>query len=82
MEFLHRFGLIGAEAKRVFRDAENLLNRIINNDALTAHGIVGFYPANSKGDDIIIYSPNGESTEPIATLHGLRQQVVIAVVIT
>ena len=40
---------------------------------LEARGIVGFYPANSKGDDIILYKDDTRS-EQLATLHTLRQQ--------
>ncbi|CAG7667283.1 unnamed protein product [Allacma fusca] len=68
---------IGQEAKRVFADAEALLSKLIKNDTLVANGIVGFYPCNSKDDDILIYSPEkGINSEPIAVLHGLRQQAI------
>ncbi|XP_042865202.1 methionine synthase-like isoform X2 [Penaeus japonicus] len=64
---------VGAEAKRVYDDAQKLLKSIIAEGSLVAHGIVGFYPANSVGDDIEIYSDESRS-QVIAKLHGLRQQ--------
>ncbi|CAL4066678.1 unnamed protein product [Meganyctiphanes norvegica] len=64
---------VGEEAKRVYDDAQNMLKRIISEGLLTAHGIVGFYPANSEGDDIVLYTDESRSTK-LATLYGLRQQ--------
>ncbi|ESO85450.1 hypothetical protein LOTGIDRAFT_210794 [Lottia gigantea] len=64
---------VGGEAKRVFDDAQVMLTNIINNSSLTASGVLGFYKANSIGDDIAVYDENNTQ---IATLHGLRQQVV------
>lgn len=69
--------IAGEEAKRVFDDAQRMLKEIIAEDLLQANGIVGFYPCNSRGDDIIIYSPDqGVNSEPISVFHGLRQQVL------
>lgn len=62
---------VGQEAKKVFEDAQTMLKKIILNKSLKAHGVVGFYPANSVGDDIEVYDSNGEVK---AVLHGLRQQ--------
>lgn len=64
---------VGAEAKRVYDDAQKLLKNIIGDGSLVAHGIVGFYPANSVGDDIEIYSDESRS-QVLAKLYGLRQQ--------
>lgn len=66
---------IGGEAKKVFDDAQRMLKTIISEGSLQAHGVVGFYPCNSKGDDILVFSPElGIDSEPIAVFHGLRQQ--------
>ena len=47
----------GETAKKLFDDADNLLNKIIDNKLLTANGVLGLYPANSIGyDDIEIYT--------------------------
>lgn len=64
----------GGEAKRVFDDAQRILQQVITEGSLVAHGIVGFYPANSVGDDIEVYSDQSRATL-LTTLHGIRQQV-------
>lgn len=63
----------GEEARKLFRDANELLNRIIDEKLYTAHGVVGLYPANRDGDDIIIWEDENRSKEK-ARLHTLRQQ--------
>lgn len=66
----------GEEAKRVFNDAQKLLNEIIDKKLLVANAVVAFYPAKSVGDDIILYDPNDLKKE-IGTLYGIRQQVAV-----
>ncbi|MEW6507999.1 MAG: methionine synthase [Bacteroidota bacterium] len=65
----------GSEAKRIYKDANILLDKIINNRLLTANGIVGIFPANSFEDDIEIYSDENRKGL-LATLHTLRQQII------
>ncbi|MDH3456027.1 MAG: methionine synthase [Gemmatimonadota bacterium] len=65
---------VGREARRVFGDAERLLERIVREDLVTARAVVGLFPANSVGDDIEIYTDNDRS-QVRATLRHLRQQV-------
>ena len=63
----------GGEAKKIFDDANKLLDGIVNNKLLTANGIIGLFPANAIEDDIEIYTD--ESRKGIlATLHTIRQQ--------
>ncbi|KAJ8309214.1 hypothetical protein KUTeg_014088 [Tegillarca granosa] len=62
---------VGAEAKKVFDDANKMLNKIVTDKLLQAHGSVAFYAANSVGDDIEVYDKNGDV---IGILYGLRQQ--------
>ena len=50
------------------------MQKIIRNNLLEARAIVGFYPANSVGDDIEVYE-SLEDTKPIAIFNGLRQQL-------
>lgn len=64
----------GAEAKRVFDDAQKLLSRIISEGNLKARGVVAFFPANSTGDDIELYEDDSRS-KVMTKLFGLRQQV-------
>jgi 5-methyltetrahydrofolate--homocysteine methyltransferase len=64
----------GAAARSLFDDAKAILARIIEESWFTARGVAGFWPANTLGDDILIYGDEARST-PIATLHTLRQQL-------
>mgnify|MGYP001321213159 CR=1 FL=1 len=45
----------GKEARKLFDDANKLLDKIIDEKLLTAKGIIGIFPANSDEDDIIVY---------------------------
>jgi len=65
---------VGAEAKKLFDDAQILLKRMVEEKWVTASGIVGFWPANSIGDDIEVYGDDTRTSQ-IATLHTLRQQI-------
>eukprot|EP00997_Jenningsia_sp_PLL12_P009736 NODE_675_length_1522_cov_52.973523_g555_i0.p1 GENE.NODE_675_length_1522_cov_52.973523_g555_i0~~NODE_675_length_1522_cov_52.973523_g555_i0.p1 ORF type:complete len:503 (-),score=194.52 NODE_675_length_1522_cov_52.973523_g555_i0:14-1375(-) len=64
---------VGAEAKRLFGEAQQMLQDIVAGKWLSAKGMMGFYPANSVGDDIEAYSDEGR-TQVVATFRGLRQQ--------
>ena len=63
---------VGPKAKEVFDDGQKLLHRIVREKLLEARAVIGFFPANSVGDDIEVYSD--ESRHPLATIHTLRQQ--------
>ena len=63
----------GTEAKRLFDDAQRLLTRIVAERLLTARGVYGFWPANSVGDDILVYADPSRS-KIIARFPMLRQQ--------
>ena len=65
---------VGAEAQRVYDEAQVMLKEIIANKSLRAKGIVGFYPANSVGDDIILYKDDDKRDEVLTTFFTLRQQ--------
>lgn len=60
---------VGDEAKKLFDDAQALLKRIVDEKLLTAKGVIGFWPANTVGDDIIL-DVEGKDV----TIHTLRQQ--------
>jgi len=66
---------VGPEATRVFNDAKKMLEMIVSQKLYTANGVVGFYPANSNGDDIELYTDENR-TGVVSVLHGLRQQAV------
>ncbi|PPD46474.1 MAG: methionine synthase [Methylocystis sp.] len=64
----------GEAARRLFEDAQAMLKRIVEERWFTPKAIIGFWPANSVGDDIVLY--NGESrADPLATFYTLRQQL-------
>jgi len=63
----------GCEAKKLFNDANSLMDRIEREQLLSLKGIAGIFPANSNGDDINIYTDENRTTVLI-TLHTLRQQ--------
>ncbi len=64
---------VGVEAKKLFDDAQVLLKRIINEKLLRANAVIGFWPANSVGDDIELYTDESRK-EVLTTIHTLRQQ--------
>ncbi len=67
--------VVGPAATSLFKDAGELLDRIVRERLLSAHGVLGFFPANSVGDDIELYTgPN--RAERKATIHTIRQQMV------
>jgi 5-methyltetrahydrofolate--homocysteine methyltransferase len=64
---------VGVEAKKLFDDAQELLRKVVTEKLFTAKGVIGFWPANSVGDDIEIYTD--ESRKAVLTrIHTLRQQ--------
>ncbi|MGA8784855.1 MAG: methionine synthase [Polaromonas sp.] len=65
--------VVGAEATRVYADAQQMLKRLIEGRWLTASGVMALLPANSVGDDIEIYTDETRS-EVAMTWYGLRQQ--------
>ncbi len=66
--------VVGAEAKKLFRDAQEMLERIVSEQWLTARAVIGFWPANRDGDDITLFTGEPRHTT-LATLHTLRQQI-------
>jgi 5-methyltetrahydrofolate--homocysteine methyltransferase len=64
--------VIGNEAKKLFDDAQHLLQKIVAEKLLTAKAVFGIYPANAIGDDIEIY--NEDKNKTLAKFHTLRQQ--------
>jgi 5-methyltetrahydrofolate--homocysteine methyltransferase len=66
--------VVGTEAVRVYADGQRMLKRLVEGRWLTAHAVLGFYPANAvNGDDIALYTDESR-TEVAMTWHGLRQQ--------
>ncbi len=63
----------GETARKLYDDAQEMLDRAIEEKWLTANGVIGFFPANAVGDDIEVYADE-ERTEVLTVLHNLRQQ--------
>jgi 5-methyltetrahydrofolate--homocysteine methyltransferase len=67
--------VVGAEAVRLMSDARRMLSRIIDGRWLTAQAVVGLYPANQMGDDIVLWQDESR-TQPLLKWAGLRQQTL------
>lgn len=67
----------GEAARRLYDDAQEMLDTLIKEKWLTANGVIGFFPANAVGsggqEDIEVYTDDTR-TEVLTTLHNLRQQ--------
>jgi 5-methyltetrahydrofolate--homocysteine methyltransferase len=64
----------GEEARKLFADAQKLLEKIVSEKLITARGVYGFFPANRVGDDVELYTDESR-TKVLATFHFLRQQI-------
>lgn len=64
----------GEAATSLFNDAQAMLQKIVDEKWLKAKAVIGFWPANSAGDDIALYKDDDRETE-LARFHGLRQQI-------
>jgi 5-methyltetrahydrofolate--homocysteine methyltransferase len=64
----------GEAARHLFNDAQAMLKQLIAEKSLKANAVVGFWPANSIGDDIELYTDETR-TKTLTTLHTLRQQM-------
>jgi 5-methyltetrahydrofolate--homocysteine methyltransferase len=67
--------VVGEAASDLYRDAQAMLKTIIAEKWFTARGVVGFWPANADGDDIVVYADESRTAE-LARLHTLRQQMI------
>ncbi|NBW68378.1 MAG: methionine synthase [Betaproteobacteria bacterium] len=67
--------VVGDEAKKVFADGQAMLKKIIEGRWLTANAVVGLYPAQRVGDDIVLYADETRQQQ-VMTWYGLRQQTV------
>lgn len=64
---------VGAEAKALFDKAQEYLDEMEAKKLVQARGVFGFFPANSSGEDVLVYS-DVDRSKIIGTFHGLRQQ--------
>ena len=63
----------GPAARELFANARELLEEIVQKKLFTAHAVYGLYPANSEGDDIVLYDDVSRMKE-LTRFHTLRQQ--------
>ena len=63
----------GEAARKLYEEAQDMLDKAIKEKWLTANGVIGFFPANAVGDDIEVYTDDTR-TEVRTVLHNLRQQ--------
>ncbi len=63
----------GEAARKLYDDAQTMLDTLIAEKWLTARGVYGLWPANSDGDDVVVWADDSR-TEKRAVLHQLRQQ--------
>lgn len=63
----------GSEARQLFDDANELLDTIDREKLLGLKGVAGIFPANSSGDDVVIYTDDNRSSA-LMQVHTLRQQ--------
>ena len=64
---------VGSAARALHADAIAMLKQMVAENWLTANGVIGFWPANAEGDDIVVYDERGK--EERARLFTLRQQI-------
>jgi 5-methyltetrahydrofolate--homocysteine methyltransferase len=64
----------GEEARKLFADAQKLLDRIVAEEWLRARAVFGLFPANALQDDSVEVYADGSRTEVLAELNFLRQQ--------
>ncbi len=63
----------GEQARQIFADANTLLDRIIEQNLITARGVYGLFPASAVGDDVELYT-DGSRESVLQRFHFLRQQ--------
>ncbi|MBT8126324.1 MAG: methionine synthase [Gammaproteobacteria bacterium] len=66
--------VVGVHAQHLFADAQQMLEQIVEEKWLTARAVIGFFPANSFDDDILLFSDEARD-EVVTVLHHLRQQL-------
>ncbi|HEY1978923.1 MAG TPA: methionine synthase [Xanthobacteraceae bacterium] len=65
---------VGNAARDLYDDAQQMLRRMVAEEWFRARAVIGFWPANGEGDDILIFADETR-TQAFATLHTLRQQL-------
>ncbi|MHC4840959.1 MAG: methionine synthase [Planctomycetota bacterium] len=66
--------LVGEHARTLLEDAKTMLADFVEDRSIKAHGVIGFWPANRNGDDIVLWKDDSRSSER-ARFNTLRQQI-------
>jgi 5-methyltetrahydrofolate--homocysteine methyltransferase len=64
----------GPAARSLYEDARGMLRQIVEEHWFRANAVIGFWPANAQGDDIVVFADERRE-KPTAVLHSLRQQL-------
>ncbi len=67
--------VVGEEARKLFADAQDMLQKIVREQWVEARAVVGLFPANTVHDDDIEIYADEERSQPLMTWHGMRQQM-------
>lgn len=65
---------VGEEAKKLFNDAQVMLDKIVKEKSLKANGVIGFYAASATPTDDVTLFTDDARTKELTTIHFLRQQ--------
>jgi 5-methyltetrahydrofolate--homocysteine methyltransferase len=66
--------IVGVEATRLYKDAQQMLDTIVAGRKLQANGVLAFYPAQRTDDDDVTLYKSKDASEKVTVLHFLRQQ--------
>ena len=69
--------VVGTEAQKLFKDAQTMLQQLIAENWLQAKAVIGFFAANSDGDDVVLFQDD-QRQQKLEVLHHLRQQNIKA----
>ena len=64
---------VGNEATKLYEDANQMLDEVIADGTLSSGAVIGVFPANSNGDDVLVYEDDNRAAK-LCTVHFLRQQ--------
>jgi 5-methyltetrahydrofolate--homocysteine methyltransferase len=68
---------VGSEAKKLWDEAMAMVQEFARDKSLDMRGILGIYPANAVGDDIVVYHDDETRAQQRCVFHGLRQQAEV-----
>ncbi|HEY3757050.1 MAG TPA: methionine synthase [Opitutaceae bacterium] len=66
--------VVGIEATKLYAEARTLLDQVVAEQRYTANAVIGFWPCQSRGDDLVVYADEQKS-RVLTTFHSLRQQL-------